>query len=298
MRTTAETRLVQLEKLLAAGVELLPYNGFASLPTAPAAVQDRLKFTELLRPETNLAIADHAEFSMFRRLKRSVSKRLALASLPTIARQVMDERLTYLSAVRMASLLKEIRRVNSQHIDGDFVEFGMALGGSAIVIADSRQGRRFVGYDLFGQIPSPGPRDRQDAHSRYEIIAAGKSTGLGGQTYYGYEPDLYSKVVGSFARYGLKVDQRDILFHKGLFEETFSTNSDTKIALAHIDCDWYDPVYFCMKKISPILTTGGVVLVDDFNDYAGCHDAVIEALNEDKTLVIERTLPHAVIRKI
>jgi O-methyltransferase len=235
---------------------------------------------------------------MFSRLKRSVSKRWAQASLPPIARQVMDERLTYLSAMRMASLLKEIRRVNRRCVAGDFVEFGMALGGSAIVIASNKQDRRFSGYDLFGQIPSPGPRDNDDAHSRYEIIAAGKSTGLGGQPYYGYEPDLYSKVVGTFARYGLDVDQDNIAFHKGLFEETFPSSKESRIALAHIDCDWYDPVYFCMKHISPMLTPGGAILIDDFNDYAGCHDAVTTALKEDNSIFFERTTPHAVIRKL
>lgn len=235
---------------------------------------------------------------MFRRLKLSVSKRIARARLTPLARRVMDERLTYLNAMRMASLLREIRRINECRVEGDFAEFGMALGGSAIVIASNRQDRRFSGYDLFGQIPAPGPRDGDDAHSRYKVISEGRSSGLGGQQYYGYESDLYSKVVGTFSRYGLTVDQKNIILHKGLFEETFSSNSDARIALAHIDCDWYDPVYYCVRQISPILTAGGAILVDDFNDYAGCHDAVSQALKEDETLILERTAPHAVIRKI
>src|SRR5690606_24506776 len=103
-------------------------------------------------------------------------------------------------------------------VPGDLAEFGIALGGSSIVMAHRRRERKFAGYDVFGMIPKPGLRDGEDAHVRYRVIESGQSVGLAGKQYYGYQPDLYSTVVGSFERYGLTVDQSAITLHRGLFE--------------------------------------------------------------------------------
>jgi asparagine synthase (glutamine-hydrolysing) len=50
--------------------------------------------------------------------------------------------------------------------------------------------------------------------------------------------------------------------------------------LAHIDCDWYDPVSYCLRSIAPKISVGGIVLIDDFYDYGGCRTAVDEFLAE------------------
>lgn len=69
---------------------------------------------------------------------------------------------------------------------GDFAEFGVALGGSAIVLGTSLDGRRcFDGYDVFGMIPPPGEKDGEDSKKRYRIIEARKSASIGGDVYYG-----------------------------------------------------------------------------------------------------------------
>lgn len=235
---------------------------------------------------------------MLGKLARKLRRRIDRARLPAVARQVRSEGLTYLSVERMSSLIAEVKRLGSLNIEGDLAEFGMAMGGSAIVLAELRGVRRFAGYDLFGTIPPPGQRDGADAHSRYEIIASGQSTGLAGKQYYGYQDDLYSTVVASFERHGLQVDQSDIVLHKGLFEETFVPSPSDRLALAHVDCDWYDPVHYCLTNISPILSPGGTIIVDDFGDYEGCRHAVEKVLGDDPSLTLVRTTPHAVIRKL
>jgi hypothetical protein len=46
------------------------------------------------------------------------------------------------------------------NITGNFLEFGIALGGSAICLASEiGDGRRFLGFDVFGTIPPPSERD-------------------------------------------------------------------------------------------------------------------------------------------
>ena len=60
-------------------------------------------------------------------------------------------------------------------------------------------------YDVFGMIPPPGEEDGPDVHQRYEIIKSGKSEGIGGRRYYGYEDNLYERVVTSFHQLGFRL---------------------------------------------------------------------------------------------
>lgn len=222
----------------------------------------------------------------------------APAPVPPLARKIKDRNLTYLSDDKFRSLERELQRIEQAEIAGDFAEFGIALGGSAIYLANRGTGRRFLGYDVFDMIPPPSERDGKDTHERYEVIKNGQSQGIGGDRYYGYEENLYDKVVQSFQDFGLEVDGQKIILEKGLFEDTVSFAPTDKLSLAHIDCDWYDPVRFCMETVSPILSKGGVIILDDYNDYGGCRDAATDVLAADKSLRILRAEPHAVIEKI
>ncbi len=222
----------------------------------------------------------------------------APAPVPPLARKIKDRNLTYLSDDKFRSLERELQRIEQAEIAGDFAEFGIALGGSAIYLANRGTGRRFLGYDVFDMIPPPSERDGKDTHERYEVIKNGQSQGIGGDRYYGYEENLYDKVVQSFQDFGLDVDGQKIILEKGLFEDTVSFAPTDRLSLAHIDCDWYDPVRFCMETVSPVLSKGGVIILDDYNDYGGCRDAATDVLAADKTLRILRSEPHAVIEKI
>jgi asparagine synthase (glutamine-hydrolysing) len=166
----------------------------------------------------------------------------------------------------------------------------VALGGSAILIsALMGPDRSFSGFDLFGTIPPPSDRDAPDSHERYAVIASGRSQGIGGDRYYGYEDNLYEKVCNHFARFGIPVDGRRIRLVKGLFEETVSFSPHRKLAFAHIDCDWHDPVALCLDRTYERLSRGGIVLLDDYNDYGGCRTATqaFLAAHTDMQLVDE-----------
>ena len=215
-----------------------------------------------------------------------------------ISRRVRDDRLTYLTEAKFANLEGCAEAVEREGIPGDFYEAGVALGGSAIVLADlMAENRAFRGYDVFDQIPPPSDRDEDDAHSRYSTIAEGKSEGIDGDVYYGYVEDLLLEVTRSFERYGLEVDGERIALLKGLFEDTLEP--DRPIALAHIDCDWHDPVTLCLERIYPQLSPGGFLILDDYNNFAGCRTATdhflathddVEVVTADSNLVARRAL--------
>ena len=211
-------------------------------------------------------------------LLRMLKRRADFAMLRRISRQVVQDRLTYLPVKKLQRLESAIR--DTRAIPGDLLEFGVALGGSGIILAqDTQPGRRFHGFDVFAMIPPP-TSDKDDAKSkaRYEVIKSGQSEGIRGDRYYGYRPDLMSDVKAAFARHGSPVDGKLVILHKGFFEETWDDAAIDSIALAHIDCDWYDPVAFCLKVCADKLSDGGLILIDDYHDYGGCRAAVDEFL--------------------
>jgi asparagine synthase (glutamine-hydrolysing) len=216
---------------------------------------------------------------------QAVEIRSALA-VGGLGREIRRSRLTYLSYERLASLLRAADEVGN--VPGFVVECGLALGGSGILLATMLKDREFHGYDVFNQIPAPGPHDPPEAHERYAVIASGQSKGLGGDTYYGYMGDLLGRVSESFSHYGLKPH-----LHQGLFEETL--NPEWPIALAHIDCDWYEPVKLCLERITPWLTPGARVILDDYFVYGGAKTATDEHMSAYPGFTVVREAGHLVL---
>jgi asparagine synthase (glutamine-hydrolysing) len=133
--------------------------------------------------------------------------------------------------------------------------------------------RRYTGYDVFGTILPPSARDGRDAHERYRVIASGRSPGIGGDPYYGYRENLYGAVKANFVAFGVPVDDERVRLVKGLFQDTVAFIDGARIAFAHIDCDWHDPVALCLERTYARLAPGGLVVLDDYNDYGGCRTA-------------------------
>lgn len=190
-------------------------------------------------------------------------------------RAVHAQKLTYLSRQALIDLYMAVRRLEKRRATGLIIEAGVALGGSAIVLAKSKAADRPLWlYDVFAMIPPPSAQDGPDAHARYAQIVAGCSTGIKGQPYYGYEQGLLEKVQRNFARFSVDLEQTRVQFWPGLFEETLRI--DQPVALAHIDCDWYSSVALCLERITPHLIPGGVLVIDDYRDWSGCQRAVDE----------------------
>jgi O-methyltransferase len=208
--------------------------------------------------------------------RSKLARARARRRLSRVSREVKRERLTYLSWEKLANLEWCAETVRRDAVPGDVVEAGVALGGSAIVLAKHLTPERALdGYDVFGMIPPPSERDGADSHERYQRIESGESHGIGGDPYYGYLDDLYERVVARFRAYGIEPGDR-VRLHRGLFEDTLHPAG--ALALVHIDSDWYDPVRLCLERTYPHLSPGAFVVLDDYHDYEGCRRATDEFL--------------------
>jgi hypothetical protein len=193
--------------------------------------------------------------------------------------EIRSRKLTYLSDGKLVSLLGTCRAIEEANLPGIFLEAGCALGGSAVLIAATKNTERpFFVYDVFGMIPPPTKEDSQDVHDRYRTIVEGKSTGIGGDKYYGYQENLYDVVQSNLKNFGINCEEQSVSLIKGLVQDTMKI--DQPVAFAHVDVDWYEPVMTCMRRVFPNLVLGGSIILDDYHDWGGCRKAVDEYLRE------------------
>lgn len=235
--------------------------------------------------------------SQLSQVKDRLQHKLVQQRLSPTARQVQAERLTYLASRKLLQLETTVRQLGREEVPGAFIECGVALGGSAALLARAAvaQGRSFDGYDVFGTIPAPTERDPPEVHERYRTIVSGQSEGIGTDEYYGYRTDLYEHVTGVLERFGAPVGP-NVRLHEGLFEDTLHVSEP--VALAHLDCDWYEPVRLCLERIYPSLSSGGRLVIDDYFDYGGAREATDETLAEHPDLQVAVRRDHLIIRRV
>ncbi|ANL26670.1 SAM-dependent methyltransferase protein [Rhizobium phaseoli] len=217
--------------------------------------------------------------------------------IKTLSDELRARNLTYCGYDKLAILHDCIADIERKKLTGRFIEAGVALGGSAIFICHYKsQMRRLDLYDVYDQIPAPGPEDGVDAHERYAEIEAGQSHGLGEDKYYGYLGDTKQLVTGNLKAFGFPATEHNIHLIKGLFQDTM--NLTEPVALAHIDGDWYESVKTCIDRIAPHIVKGGYIIFDDYSSYSGCRKAVdqwLEQSPEFQPVIIKRSI--AVQRK-
>ena len=217
---------------------------------------------------------------MLNRIVSRAKRLLYESTLPPIVRAVRADSLTYLDHAALHDLFERIETIEKTRREGILIEAGCALGGSAIVMAAAKaRDRPFFVYDVFGMIPPPSAQDDRDVQDRYAVIKSGRSPGLNGNRYYGYESDLFDQVTDNFRKHGLPIESNNVHLVRGLFQDTLRVSGP--VALAHVDGDWFESVMTCLQRIEPHLTEHGVIVVDDYDDWSGCRKAV-DAYFSDK----------------
>ena len=210
---------------------------------------------------TQFAITKPGEFSRLLRIRRN--------------------HLTYLDLAALVDLHNAVSDIEKRQILGVIIEAGCALGGSALAITSAKKlQRKFCIYDTFQMIPPPSNQDGKDAHSRYQEIIRGASKGLGKDIYYGYKGDLTGHIRTTFEVFGYPLESHQVELVKGLFQDQLHPVGP--IALAHLDCDWYESVLVCLERIVPHLVDGGILVLDDYEHWSGAKRAVDEYFNPQR----------------
>lgn len=181
---------------------------------------------------------------------------------------------------KLETLYKLTATLERESVPGLFLEAGVAMGGSASVIAKVKAPDRELRlYDLFALLPPPSARDGAGARQAYERFLAGKITSLTDAAYLAHAKDLLDFARQTMRETGIDLETSNIHFVKGLFQDTLKL--DGPVAFAHIDCDWYDSVVLCIERIADLVSPRGIMLFDDYNSFPGCREAVDAWLARD-----------------
>lgn len=175
----------------------------------------------------------------------------------------------------LAVLLREARAVLAAEIPGDFVELGCYKGDTSVQIGKLLGGgRRLFAYDSFAGLPDKLPQDNSPAGIQFK----------GGEL-----PASKQDVIKRLKQNGLN----NVVVKKAWFSELEPDDLPDQVALAFLDGDFYSSIKDSLKLVWPKLATGGVVVVDDYQNEAlpGAAKAVDEwLLSHPVKLKIERSL--------
>jgi O-methyltransferase len=173
---------------------------------------------------------------------------------------------TMCSNARLRGLYHALRYVVAHDIAGDVVECGSAQGGSAALMALTlrrlKSRRRLWLFDTFEGLPAPTSKDPD-----FELADLFTGTCVG----------TLDEVRGLFEQLNIA---DGVEFIKGLFQETVPAAPVPRIAVLHIDGDWYESVKVCLDSFYDKVVPSGVIQLDDYGYWKGARKAVDEFIEQ------------------
>ena len=201
-----------------------------------------------------------------------------------------DENLKYLGLVwpsrahtmigipRLDNLRSCIETVLEDGVEGDFIETGVWRGGACIFMrgilkAYGIEDRVVWVADSFAGLPQNDPVKYPKESDAAFYVHADLAVSL-------------EQVQKNFARYGLLDGQ--VKFLKGWFRDTLPGAPIKKLSILRLDGDLYESTMDALK-LYPKLSSGGFVIVDDYNNVKACNDA-IDDFRRDQGITAELRL--------
>ena len=180
------------------------------------------------------------------------------------------------SEERIYALIESVRYILKNDIKGDFVECGVYKGGSMMAVAltlltEGINNRDLYLFDTFEGMPAPGKEDI-DLWGRpaSEVFHKKRISDVSST----WMNSSLAEVKQAMASTGYPAERMH--FIKGLVENTIPEKAPELISLLRLDTDWYKSTIHEMVHLYPRLSSGGIVIVDDYGHFSGAKKAVDE----------------------
>ena len=145
-------------------------------------------------------------------------------------------------------ILRELERTKS--VAGDIVEFGCYVGTTSVFLAKNAAPAKTVYlYDSFEGLPEKSAEDHSPAGEQFkpgELTAAKK------------------QLLANLRHAGIA----NARVKKAWFSELTAADVPASISFAYLDGDYYHSVLDPLKLIWPRLTSGAIIVVDDYANEA------------------------------
>jgi hypothetical protein len=180
---------------------------------------------------------------------------------------------------KLYALIQAVRYVSRHDIPGDVVECGVWRGGSMQAVARTLMAhgdtaRDLHLFDTYEGMPPPSERDtrRQDERTAAELMATESR-----QDSLVWAVATLDDVQDGMAQVGYPAER--VHFVKGKVEDTIPEHAPEQISILRLDTDWYESTVHELEHLYPRLSSGGVVLFDDYGYWEGAREAVDEFLD-------------------
>ncbi len=172
---------------------------------------------------------------------------------------------TKTSRERRQAMVAGLALIDFTAVPGDVVECGVWRGGNIILARKFCPGRVVWAYDTFEGMTPAGPED----FTRRGMSAVQRASIKPGK----WQSVSQKQVTVNLLEFGV-YDEAKLRFVAGDVCETLKVSVPTKIALLRLDTDWYASTKMELEVLYPLLSPGGVLIVDDYGHWQGCKKAV------------------------
>jgi O-methyltransferase len=197
----------------------------------------------------------------------------------------MYKKYSMTSDLRRTALLKSFHYINNNKIQGDFVECGVWKGGNIMALKHLnniyKTKKKIYAYDTFLGMSEPTEIDVKikDGTIAKEKYANKKNE----DNFSEWDKCTLENVVKNFTKNNL--DMENIKLIKGKVEDTLLNNKNLpeKISLLRLDTDFYESTKIELEILYPLLSKGGVLIIDDYGSWKGAKKAVDEYFQKNIT---------------
>ena len=210
-----------------------------------------------------------------------------LASLTPEERELVARALpiTITSPERLVAASDAVRHVVRRAVPGALVECGVWKGGSvlAMILALQHLGvsdRDIYLYDTFEGMTEPGEVDT----SPYDEPALDiwrRAQAAGERPWPWFFNETFTLEQVQTVLWDTGYPRERLHFVVGRVEDTIPAQAPEQVALLRLDTDWYDSTRHELVHLYPRVSTGGVLIVDDYGHWDGCRKAVDEFFAQD-----------------
>ena len=183
------------------------------------------------------------------------------------------------------TMYQNIRYIVEHQIPGAIVECGVWKGGMMQLAALTLQHlgdetRELYLFDTFDGLPEPGEKDvdwdGNSAHATWvKRNQAGEKWGYGGTV-------TQVRTVMESTNYPVA----KLRYAEGMVEDTIPDQAPEQIAVLRLDTDFYSSTLHELTHLYPVLSIGGVLIVDDYGYYRGAREATDEYFQKNKAKML------------
>jgi len=185
--------------------------------------------------------------------------------------------LSMTSPVAQWELIQAIRHIEDRRIPGDIVECGVWRGGNLVIAGLLRKrlgfDRRIWGFDTFAGMTAPTDVDSKPGDESLDVRKKFEDLERAGRNDW-----CYASEEDVLTNFRARVGSEDLRTIKGPVETTLKDpgNLPDKIALLRLDTDFYESTKAELEILYPRLSPGGVLIIDDYGEWAGARKATDE----------------------